>query len=78
LNLALGGGVSLRRILKVNISGGIAHNVTHHRPDVNFWVRLDHFNLEFKIKWAVTFYLKFFFVAGAKSHILAEVDKLRE
>ena len=78
MNLALGRGVSLRCILKVNISSGIAHNVSHHRPDVNFWVGLSHFDLIFKIKWAVTFYLKFFFVAGAKGQVLAEVDKLGE
>ena len=77
-HFTLSGGVGFGLIFKVNLGGGVAHNISRHRPDVDLRVRLGHFNLEFKTERAVTFNLKFFRVAGAQSHVSAKVNEFGE
>jgi len=45
---------------------------------MNLWMRLRHFNLIFKVDWAVTFYLKLFLIGLADAAPFSHVDKLWE
>ena len=45
---------------------------------MNLWMRLRHFNLIFKVHWAVTIYLKLFLIGLADAAPFSHVDKLWE
>ena len=45
---------------------------------MNLWMRLCHFNLIFKVDWAVTFYLKLFLIGLANAAPLPHINKLWE